>query len=73
MFDGIIRLLFILIMYISYIVLGFVPIPFKKSAKIVVKNYTGSKQMLFFDVDYSKVKKLSKDFMCFHVYWNRNI
>lgn len=47
--------------------------PFKKSAKIVVKNYTGSKQMLFFDVDYSTVKKLPKDFMYFHAYWNRNI
>lgn len=51
----------------------FVPMPFKKSAKIVVKNYTGSKQMLFFDVDYSTVKKLPKDFMYFHAYWNRNI
>ena len=50
----------------------FIQMPFKKKAKIVVKNYTKSKQMCFFDVDYTKVPSLPDNMLYFHAYWHRD-
>jgi hypothetical protein len=51
----------------------FIPMPFKKSARITITNESpkglGS---LFYDVDYQLLKTWKEDFMYFHAYWNRD-
>lgn len=48
----------------------FVPMPFKKHAKIVFVNESKHDQLLFFDVNLTKVKKHPKDIAYFHAHWN---
>nr|WP_262901541.1 glycoside hydrolase family 172 protein [Flavihumibacter profundi] len=51
----------------------FIPMPFKKSAKIVVTNESAKTlNLLFFDVDYSLVKELDAQAMYFHAFWRRD-
>jgi hypothetical protein len=51
----------------------FIPMPFKKSAKIIVTN-EGKKDllMLFYDVDFLKLKKWDNQNLYFHCYWHRD-
>jgi hypothetical protein len=49
----------------------FIPMPFKKAAKIVVTNESGKAlSHFFFDVDYSQLKTWDNDYLYFHAYWH---
>jgi len=52
---------------------SFIPMPFKKAAKIVITN-DGDKKLnnIFFDVDYSLLKNWNDDFLYFHAFWSRD-
>lgn len=52
----------------------FIPMPFRKGAKIVVTNESNKKlNYIFFDVDYSLTKIWNEDNMYFHAYWHRDL
>lgn len=46
--------------------------PFKKHAKIVVVNASQQKQLLFYDIDLTTVKKHPKEVLFFHAYWSNS-
>lgn len=48
----------------------FIPMPFKKHAKIVFVNESKHNQLLFYDVNLTKVKKHPKDIAYFHAWWS---
>lgn len=48
----------------------FVPMPFKKHAKIVFVNASKHDQLLFFDVNLTKLKKHPQEIAYFHASWN---
>lgn len=50
----------------------YIPMPFKKHAKIVFVNDSKKDELLFYDVDISKVRKLPNNFLYFHAYWSNN-
>jgi len=47
----------------------FIPMPFKKHAKIVFVNESQHDQLLFFDVNLTKVKKHPQEIAYFHACW----
>lgn len=50
----------------------FIPMPFRKAAKIVITNESDKKLLfIFFDVDYSLTKTWNNDNMYFHAFWHR--
>ncbi|MBA4145141.1 MAG: DUF2961 domain-containing protein [Azospira oryzae] len=51
----------------------FIPMPFRKAARIVVTNES-KKQLrkFFFDVDFQVMKQWNDSFMYFHSYWHRD-
>jgi hypothetical protein len=50
----------------------YIPMPFRKSAKVVLTNEgTTDQRMLFYDIDFITVKSLPADAMYFHAYWSR--
>ena len=51
----------------------FLPMPFKKSAKIIVTN-EGKHDllMLFYDINFIKLKNWNKEDLYFHCYWHRD-
>lgn len=49
----------------------FVPMPFKKGAKITLTNEGTRVRMLFYDVEYTLQKKMPKDALYFHAFWHR--
>ena len=52
--------------------LCYVPMPFRKAAKVQVTNESGKRlSHLFFDIDFEKINKWNKEFMHFHAYWSR--
>lgn len=50
----------------------YIPMPFKKHAKIVFVNESEQKQLLFYDIDLSALKKPVKNLAYFHAYWSNN-
>lgn len=51
----------------------FIPMPFKKAAKIVITNESEKTlDQIFFDVDYSLTKTWNEDNMYFHAFWQRD-
>lgn len=51
----------------------FIPMPFKKGAKIQVVNESGLRQEnIFFDIDYSLIKEWKDEYLYFHAYWQRD-
>lgn len=49
-----------------------IPMPFKKSAKIIVTNESKKElPMIFYDVNYTLSDKLDRNTMYFHCFWNR--
>jgi len=48
----------------------YIPMPFRKSAKILLVNEGKETVMLFYDLDFM-MGKLSKDALYFHAYWTR--
>ena len=50
----------------------YVPMPFKKHARIVLVNESKQNQLLFYDVDLTKVKKHPGAIAYFHAYWSNS-
>ncbi len=50
-----------------------IPMPFRKSAKIVITNESSAHALVWYDVDYTSMEKIPDDAMYFHAYWNRDI
>jgi len=48
----------------------YIPMPFRKSAKVLLVNEGKETVMLFYDLDFM-MGKLSKDALYFHAYWTR--
>ena len=51
----------------------YIPMPFKKAAKITVTNESGKTlHNIFFDVDYNLLQTWNSDNLYFHAYWHRD-
>lgn len=51
----------------------FIPMPFRKGAKIQVTNESGKRlSAIYFDVDYQLTKKWNSDNLYFHAFWHRD-
>jgi hypothetical protein len=51
----------------------FIPMPFKKAARIVITNESAKNlDMIFFDIDVQLLKSWDEDFLYFHAYWHRD-
>ena len=51
----------------------FIPMPFKKAARITVTNESGKNlDMIFFDIDVQRLSSWNDDFLYFHAYWHRD-
>lgn len=50
----------------------FIPMPFRKGAKVVITNESGSQETLFYDIDYLKMRRLPRKSLYFHAYWSCN-
>jgi hypothetical protein len=50
---------------------SYVPMPFRKSARLVLTNESGKKVNLFYDVDYRSVAAQPADALYFHASWRR--
>ena len=48
----------------------FVPMPFRRHAKIVFVNESKHNQLLFYDVNLTKLKKHPQEIAYFHAYWS---
>lgn len=51
---------------------SYVPMPFTKHARIVLVNEGRQKQLLFYDVNFTKLKKHAKKIAYFHAYWSNS-
>jgi hypothetical protein len=52
----------------------YIPMPFKKGAKVVITNDSKTDlNLLFFDIDYIVLDKPQTDMLYFHACWNRSI
>lgn len=49
-----------------------IPMPYRKSAKIVITNESPAHALVWYDVNYTVLDKLPKDAMYFHAFWQRN-
>ncbi|MEI6048719.1 MAG: glycoside hydrolase family 172 protein [Bacteroidota bacterium] len=50
----------------------FIPMPFKKAARIVITNESSKKLgAIYFDVDFSFMKTWNNDYLYFHAFWQR--
>jgi len=51
----------------------FIPMPFKSGAKVVITNEGDSNQpMLFYDINFVKLKEWNPENLYFHCFWNRD-
>jgi hypothetical protein len=50
----------------------YIPMPFRKSARIVITNESNKAQTLFYDVNFIRVPAHPPAMLYFHAYWNRN-
>jgi hypothetical protein len=46
--------------------------PFRKAAKIVITNESANPEVLFYDINFSRVAQHPAGVLYFHAYWNRN-
>ncbi|SIO54784.1 glycoside hydrolase family 172 protein [Chitinophaga niabensis] len=49
-----------------------IPMPFKKHAKIVLVNASKVNQLLFYDINLTRLKKHPKEIAYFHAWWSTN-
>jgi hypothetical protein len=49
----------------------YIPMPYRKAAKIVLLNEHSKPVHLFYDIAFQRVKSHSDDVLYFHAYWNR--
>lgn len=53
--------------------LSFIPMPFRKEAKIQIINESGKRlSHLFFDINFQKIDKWNSSYLYFHSYWSRD-
>ena len=53
--------------------LCYIPMPFKKAARVQVTNESGKRlSHLFFDINFQRLEKWNNDNLYFHAYWNRD-
>ncbi|MGZ8554611.1 MAG: glycoside hydrolase family 172 protein [Chitinophagaceae bacterium] len=53
--------------------LCYIPMPFKKAARVQVTNESGKRLThLFFDINFQRIQAWKNDYMYFHAYWNRD-
>ena len=51
----------------------FIPMPFKTGAKVVITNESDiDQEMVFYDINFVKLKEWSAENLYFHCYWNRD-
>jgi len=51
----------------------YIPMPFKKGAKIQVTNESGKRlSHLFFDINFQQLETWDNDYLYFHAYWSRD-
>jgi hypothetical protein len=50
---------------------SYIPMPYRKSARIVLVNESSVTVNLFYDVNFQQVKSHAQDILYFHAYWNR--
>ncbi|WPU91466.1 glycoside hydrolase family 172 protein [Mucilaginibacter sabulilitoris] len=50
----------------------YAPMPFKRHARIVLVNESKQNQLLFYDVNLTKLKKHPRDIAYFHAYWSNS-
>jgi len=48
-----------------------IPMPYRKSAKIVLTNESPFHALVWYDINYTEMERLPNDAMYFHAYWNR--
>jgi len=52
---------------------SYVPMPFRKGARISIANESGRPvNLIFFDVDYRKVRRQPSNMLYFHAWWHRD-
>ncbi len=52
----------------------YIPMPFKKGARVVITNESSANlNLLFFDIDFTRLAQAPKDMLYFHACWNRAI
>lgn len=52
---------------------SYIPMPFRRGARIVVTNDgTAEVPLIFYDVNFRRLKAVSPDTLYFHAYWSRN-
>jgi hypothetical protein len=49
----------------------YIPMPYRKGARIFLVNESKQAVNLFYDVDFQQVKSHGEDILYFHTYWNR--
>jgi hypothetical protein len=49
----------------------YIPMPYKKAARVTLKNESDKPVMLFYDVNFLQVKSHGPDVAYFHAYWSR--
>jgi len=51
---------------------SYVPMPFRSAAKVLLVNESKENIMLFYDIDFLKVKSHEANTLYFHAFWSRN-
>jgi hypothetical protein len=51
---------------------SYIPMPYRKAARIIFINDSDASLLLFYDVDFLRLKTQRPDAMYFHAFWNRN-
>jgi Protein of unknown function (DUF2961) len=52
---------------------SYLPMPFRKGARIVVANESGKPvNLIFYDIDYRALRRQPKDALYFHAWWSRD-
>lgn len=49
-----------------------IPMPFRSAAKIIITNQSQKPVVLFYDINFLRVKKQAKNVLYFHAFWNQN-
>jgi hypothetical protein len=52
--------------------LSYIPMPFRKGARVVISNEADSDSLIYFDVDYRSVRSQPADALYFHAWWSRD-
>jgi hypothetical protein len=51
----------------------FIPMPFRKGARVILVNESKNSLMLFYDINFQQVKSLASDALYFHAFWSRDL